>query len=71
MFSDSLTEKECVKKKLNLLHEFLQIEIKKQLCDYVNYIKKNYQWRATWVKSNPFYIKIYPWRTELRLSVGK
>ncbi|XP_019064640.1 DNA (cytosine-5)-methyltransferase 1 [Fukomys damarensis] len=30
---DSLTEKECVKKKLNLLHEFLQTEIKNQLCD--------------------------------------
>lgn len=54
MFSDSLIEKECVKKKLNLLHGFLQTEIKKQLCDYVNYIKKNYQWRATWLKSNPF-----------------
>lgn len=33
MLSDSLTEKECVKKKLNLLHEFLQTEIKNQLCD--------------------------------------
>ncbi|EHB03719.1 DNA (cytosine-5)-methyltransferase 1 [Heterocephalus glaber] len=30
---DSLTEKECVKEKLNLLHEFLQTEIKNQLCD--------------------------------------
>uniref|UniRef100_A0A4X1UZS0 DNA (cytosine-5)-methyltransferase n=1 Tax=Sus scrofa TaxID=9823 RepID=A0A4X1UZS0_PIG len=29
----SLTEKECVKEKLNLLHEFLQTEIKNQLCD--------------------------------------
>ena len=71
MLSDSFTEKECVRKKLNLLHEFLQTEIKKQLCDYVNYIQKNHQWRATWVKSNPFYIKICPRRTELRLSVGK
>nr|KAF6297485.1 DNA methyltransferase 1 [Pipistrellus kuhlii] len=30
---DSLTEKECVKEKLNLLHEFLQTEVKNQLCD--------------------------------------
>ncbi|KAL6067064.1 hypothetical protein STEG23_031299, partial [Scotinomys teguina] len=30
---DSLTEKECVKEKLNLLHEFLQTEIKSQLYD--------------------------------------
>lgn len=30
---DSLTEKECVREKLNLLHEFLQTEIKNQLCD--------------------------------------
>ncbi|XP_006987092.3 DNA (cytosine-5)-methyltransferase 1 isoform X3 [Peromyscus maniculatus bairdii] len=30
---DGLTEKECVKEKLNLLHEFLQTEIKSQLCD--------------------------------------
>ncbi|XP_054983670.1 DNA (cytosine-5)-methyltransferase 1 isoform X3 [Sorex araneus] len=30
---NSLTEKECVKEKLNLLHEFLQTEIKTQLCD--------------------------------------
>ncbi|XP_012665592.2 DNA (cytosine-5)-methyltransferase 1-like [Otolemur garnettii] len=30
---DSLTEKECVKEKLNLLHEFLQTEIKTQLYD--------------------------------------
>nr|XP_031545452.1 DNA (cytosine-5)-methyltransferase 1 isoform X2 [Vicugna pacos] len=30
---DSLTEKECVKEKLNLLHEFLRTEIKNQLCD--------------------------------------
>lgn len=30
---DSLTEKEFVKEKLNLLHEFLQTEIKNQLCD--------------------------------------
>nr|XP_044998523.1 DNA (cytosine-5)-methyltransferase 1 isoform X2 [Jaculus jaculus] len=30
---NSLTEKECVKEKLNLLHDFLQTEIKNQLCD--------------------------------------
>uniref|UniRef100_A0A8C9CU92 DMAP1-binding domain-containing protein n=1 Tax=Phocoena sinus TaxID=42100 RepID=A0A8C9CU92_PHOSS len=30
---DSLTEKECVKEKWNLLPEFLQTEIKNQLCD--------------------------------------
>ncbi|XP_045146253.1 DNA (cytosine-5)-methyltransferase 1 isoform X3 [Echinops telfairi] len=30
---DSLTEKECVKEKLNLLYDFLQTEIKNQLCD--------------------------------------
>ncbi|KAL1781550.1 DNA (cytosine-5)-methyltransferase 1 [Sigmodon hispidus] len=30
---DGLTEKECVKEKLNLLHEFLQTEIKSQLYD--------------------------------------
>ncbi|XP_035299384.1 DNA (cytosine-5)-methyltransferase 1 isoform X5 [Cricetulus griseus] len=30
---DGLTEKECVKEKLNLLHEFLQTEIKSQLND--------------------------------------
>ncbi|XP_006875222.1 PREDICTED: DNA (cytosine-5)-methyltransferase 1 [Chrysochloris asiatica] len=30
---NSLTEKECVKEKLNLLHEFLKTEIKTQLCD--------------------------------------
>ncbi|CAO2635941.1 DNA (cytosine-5)-methyltransferase 1 [Lemmus lemmus] len=30
---DGLTEKECVKEKLNLLHEFLQTEIKSQLHD--------------------------------------
>ncbi|XP_003460912.3 DNA (cytosine-5)-methyltransferase 1 isoform X2 [Cavia porcellus] len=30
---NSLTEKECVKEKLNLLHEFLQTEVKNQLCD--------------------------------------
>ncbi|KAM9109606.1 uncharacterized protein AAG666_022874 isoform 1-T1 [Megaptera novaeangliae] len=28
-----LTEKECMKEKWNLLHEFLQTEIKNQLCD--------------------------------------
>ncbi|KAB0396789.1 hypothetical protein E2I00_000148, partial [Balaenoptera physalus] len=31
VFSDSLTERECVKEKLNPLHEFLQTEIKNQL----------------------------------------
>uniref|UniRef100_A0A8C0CGW7 DMAP1-binding domain-containing protein n=1 Tax=Balaenoptera musculus TaxID=9771 RepID=A0A8C0CGW7_BALMU len=30
---DSLTEKECVKEEWNLLPEFLQTEIKNQLCD--------------------------------------
>lgn len=31
--TNSLTEKECVKEKLNLVQEFLQTEIKTQLCD--------------------------------------
>ncbi|XP_051011932.1 LOW QUALITY PROTEIN: DNA (cytosine-5)-methyltransferase 1 [Acomys russatus] len=30
---DGLTEKECVREKLNLLREFLQTEVKSQLCD--------------------------------------
>uniref|UniRef100_A0A7I2V3F8 DNA methyltransferase 1 n=1 Tax=Homo sapiens TaxID=9606 RepID=A0A7I2V3F8_HUMAN len=37
---DSLTEKECVKEKLNLLHEFLQTEIKNQLCDLETKLRK-------------------------------
>ena len=44
MERDSLTEKECVKEKWNLLPEFLQTEIKNQLCDLeTNDIKKNYE----------------------------
>ncbi|XP_006898898.1 PREDICTED: DNA (cytosine-5)-methyltransferase 1 [Elephantulus edwardii] len=37
---DSLTEKECVKEKLNLLHEFLQTEIKNQLRDLETKLRK-------------------------------
>ncbi|XP_021563145.1 DNA (cytosine-5)-methyltransferase 1-like, partial [Carlito syrichta] len=37
---NSLTEKECVKEKLNLLHEFLQTEIKNQLCDLESKLHK-------------------------------
>ncbi|KAM5238057.1 DNA (cytosine-5)-methyltransferase 1 [Ctenodactylus gundi] len=37
---DSLTEQECVKEKLNLLHEFLQTEIKNQLCDLEAKLRK-------------------------------
>ncbi|KAB0361981.1 hypothetical protein FD754_006137 [Muntiacus muntjak] len=56
---DSLTEKECVKEKLNLLHEFLQTEIKNQLCDLETKLHKEEL------------SEICPWRTEVMLSVGK
>ncbi|XP_040842199.1 DNA (cytosine-5)-methyltransferase 1 isoform X3 [Ochotona curzoniae] len=37
---DSLPEKECVKEKLSLLHEFLQTEIQSQLCDLETKLRK-------------------------------
>lgn len=41
MERNSLTEKECVKEKLKLLHEFLQTEIKNQLCDLETKLQKD------------------------------
>lgn len=56
---NSLTEKECVKEKLKLLHEFLQTEIKNQLCDLETKLQKDEL------------SEICLWRTAPARSVGK
>ena len=60
MERDSLTEKECVKEKWNLLPEFLQTEIKNQLCDLetklhkeeLSEVKLSASWRLENVSSH-------------------
>uniref|UniRef100_A0A8C0ZP17 DMAP1-binding domain-containing protein n=1 Tax=Castor canadensis TaxID=51338 RepID=A0A8C0ZP17_CASCN len=56
---DGLTEKERVKEKLNLLHEFLQTEIKAQLSDLETKLRKEEL------------SEISPWRTEPTPSIEK